>query len=293
MAKFLTGNDLYSEIGKLIENADEQIILISPYIKLHDNYASIIRSKKNNPKVKITIVFGKNEKDLSKSLKQEDFNFFKEFPNIEIRYEKRLHAKYYSNESSAILTSMNLYDYSQDHNIEAGILTQATLLGKFATKLWNGEDGLDETSWKCFERVIEQSELLFMKEPKFDNGIVGTGINKKYLNSTVELDLLSDYFANNKKVESPPKRVESKSEVSKSVLESNNKQMGYCIRTGKQIPFNDKKPMSDSAFQSWSKFSNKDYKEKFCHFSGEEGETSWSKPILPKNWKKAKEIFKL
>ena len=40
---------------------------------------------------------------------------------------------------------------------------------------------------------------------------------------------------------------------------------------------------------------NKDLPEKFCHFSGEpsNGETSFNKPILHKNWKKAKEIHKL
>lgn len=35
-----------------------------------------------------------------------------------------------------------------------------------------------------------------------------------------------------------------------------------------------------------------DYKEKYCHFSGEpsNGETSVNKPILKKNWKKAQNI---
>ena len=61
--------------------------------------------------------------------------FFKEFPNIQIRYEKKLHAKYYSNESAAILTSMNLYSYSQDNNIEAGVLTKSGLLGRNSPKL--------------------------------------------------------------------------------------------------------------------------------------------------------------
>ena len=109
MAKFLTGNELNSELEKILEGAEEQIILISPYIKLHDRYASTLRTKLNNHKLEITIVFGKNEDDMSRSMKQDDFNFFKEFPNIQIRYEKRLHAKYYASESAAILTSMNLY----------------------------------------------------------------------------------------------------------------------------------------------------------------------------------------
>jgi hypothetical protein len=93
MAKFLTGNELNLELEKLFERADEQIILISPYIKLHDRYISSLRTKKENSDLEIIIVFGKNEEDLSKSMKEEDFNFFKEFPNIEVRYEKRLHAK--------------------------------------------------------------------------------------------------------------------------------------------------------------------------------------------------------
>ena len=35
MAKFLTGNGLNSELGKIFEEANEQLILISPFIRLH------------------------------------------------------------------------------------------------------------------------------------------------------------------------------------------------------------------------------------------------------------------
>src|SRR5690625_1598201 len=107
MAKFLQGNELNAELEKIFKNAKQQLILISPYIKLHDRYISTLQAKKDNPNLELIILFGKNEEDMSKSMKQEDFNFFKEFPNIEIRYEKRLHAKYYCNDLSAILTSMN------------------------------------------------------------------------------------------------------------------------------------------------------------------------------------------
>jgi hypothetical protein len=202
MAKFLTGNELNSELEKLFERADEQIILISPYIKLHDRFISTLRAKKDNPKVEIIIVFGKNEEDLSKSMKQEDFNFFKEFPNIQIRYEKRLHAKYYANETSAILTSMNLYNFSQDNNIEAGVMTKATLLSSLASNLMTnvtGEDSFDRTAFLYFSRVIEQSELLFKKNPEFESSMFG--LTKKYLSSKIELDKLTDFFNNKTKFE--------------------------------------------------------------------------------------------
>ena len=46
MAKFITGNKLNSELEDIFENAKGQIILISPYIKLHERYISSLRSKK-------------------------------------------------------------------------------------------------------------------------------------------------------------------------------------------------------------------------------------------------------
>src|SRR5690554_6918453 len=102
MARFLKGNELNAELERIFEEAQSDIILISPYIKLHDRYKSTLLTKLIEDRVKITVLFGKNEDDMSKSMKQEDFDFFKQFPNIEIRFENRLHAKYYANESKTI-----------------------------------------------------------------------------------------------------------------------------------------------------------------------------------------------
>jgi len=200
MAKFLTGNELNLELEKLFENAEEQLILISPFIKLHARFISALRTKKNNHKLEIIIVFGKNEDDMSKSMKQDDFDFFKEFTNIQIRYERRLHAKYYSNESSAILTSMNLYTYSQDNNIEAGVLTKGSLLNNLASQFMNNEDSLDKQAGSYFSRVIDQSDLLFHKVPQYES--INLGFSKKYTESKIEVDKLTEFFADKPKFES-------------------------------------------------------------------------------------------
>ena len=70
---------------------------------------------------------------------------------------------------------------------------------------------------------------------------------------------------------------------------------GYCIRTGVTIPFNVERPLSPDAYKAWNKFGNPEYPEKFCHFSGEpsDGSTCMKKPILTKNWSKAKAAFNL
>ena len=79
----------------------------------------------------------------------------------------------------------------------------------------------------------------------------------------------------------------------KPTTKTTSGQNGFCIRTGVEIPFNVEKPLSYDAFKKWNEFGDPDYPEKFCHFSGEpsNGETSVSRPILRKNWKKAKEVF--
>lgn len=72
-----------------------------------------------------------------------------------------------------------------------------------------------------------------------------------------------------------------------------SKPSGFCIRTGIPIQFNPEKPLSNDAYRSWNQFGDPNYPEKYCHFSGEasKGDTSFNKPILGKNWKKAKEAF--
>jgi hypothetical protein len=284
MAKFLKGNELNAELEKVFENAEDQIILVSPYIKLHDRYKAALLTKSNNPNIEITILFGKNEDDLSKSMKQDDFDFFKNFPNIEIRYEKRLHAKYYANESRAILTSMNLYGFSQNNNIEAGVLMESSLKGSFT-----GENELDSKSWEYFKTVLEQSELLFEKKPVFEKKNLLS--SRKYVKSEIEVDKLSDFFKN-----VTYKKVYKNRELKTAKTEFNSKtdgNLGFCIRTGKEIPFNVNKPMEYEAFKMWNKYKDGDYIEKYCHFSGElaEGKTSVNKPILNKNWKRAKGKF--
>jgi hypothetical protein len=297
MAKFLTGNELNAELETIFEKAESLLVLISPYIKLHDRYASTLRAKKDNHKLKIIIVFGKNEEDISKSMKQEDFMFFKDFPNIQIRYEKRLHAKYYANDSSAILTSMNLYDYSQDKNIEAGVLAKVSILGNIANNIMSnvtGEDGFDNQAWTYFKRVIDQSELLFERVPQYDNGLLGIG--KKYRDSKIEIDELSKFFGSKSKSTFTTGNTQrGESNRNPPPISESKRQSGFCIRTGKPINFNPKMPFCDDAYQSWSNFKNEEYPEKYCHYSGEpsNGETTKARPILRKNWSAAKREFNL
>lgn len=278
MTEFLYETKLNSEIQSIFEQAKSNLILISPFIKLHEMLKSSLKEKKDNDKLEIIIVFGKNEEDISKSLNKEDFNLLKEFPNIEIRYEKRLHAKYYANEFRGILTSMNLHSYSQNNNIEFGVMSETDgLLSK---------DHLDSEAWYYFQRVINQAEKYFIRKPHYEKS--GLLPLKRYFNSETQLDKLTEYYEN---LSTPNNDRSLEKQVGIKFHEKTK--YGFCIRTGEKIPFNPNSPFSANAYKSWAKYGNESYPEKYCHFSGEpsNGDTCLSRPILNKNWKKAKEIF--
>ena len=289
MAKFVKGNGLNAEIESIFDDAEVQLTIISPFIKLHKRFKDSLKSKINNPKLEVQLVFGKNESNKSKSLSSEDFEFFKQFANVRIYYEPRLHAKYYANQTAAVLSSMNLYEYSQNNNIEFGIVTQREMgLDRLKEKVMGVE--LDNDAWQYFNSVVERSELLYFNEPVYESNMLG--LSKKYIRSEVRVDLLTDELSKAMRV---TKAKPNKPAEVESVRPRTDSKNGYCIRTGEQIPFDLTKPYTDKALKSWSRYKNEDFAEKFCHFSGEssEGKTTMAKPILGKHWKSAKKEFNL
>lgn len=117
MALFLETQSISKEILELIKEAKKKIILISPYFKTSELLRERIRTKSDNSKLtEFTIIYGKED------LKESELEWMKGIKNLNILEKKNLHAKCYLNENRAIICSMNLYDYSQQNNIEMGIL---------------------------------------------------------------------------------------------------------------------------------------------------------------------------
>lgn len=246
MAKFLNTTGVSYHLEELIKGTKDRLILISPYLQFNDRIKEHINNL-NIQKRDIRIVYRENK------LQLEENNWLESQIGVRTSINKNLHAKCYLNENEAIITSMNLYEFSQQNNNEMGIYISKTQ----DPELYNA----------TFE---EAQRLLTISEE---------------IRVTVKM-VTAD----------TPRKTEKKTvEVKSSDTKSTEKQTGFCIRTGVPIPFNVEKPMCYDAFKSWSKYSDPDFAEKFCHFSGEpsNGETSVSKPILKKNWKKAKEIFDL
>jgi len=75
---------------------------------------------KNRLKIDVRIVYGKSE------LQPQEIEWLRGLTYIRTSFCKNLHAKCYMNENMCIVTSLNLYEFSQVNNNEMGVLIQRT-----------------------------------------------------------------------------------------------------------------------------------------------------------------------
>lgn len=115
MAKFLNTSATNYFLEELIKDARDRLILISPFLKLNDRMKELL-SDKNRLKIDVRIVYGKSE------LQPQEIEWLRELTYIRTSFCKNLHAKCYMNEEMCIVTSLNLYEFSQVNNNEMGVL---------------------------------------------------------------------------------------------------------------------------------------------------------------------------
>ena len=114
MAKFLNTSAANYYLEELIKNASDRLILISPFLKINDRIKELLEDK-NRLKIDVRIVYGKSE------LKPEEINWLKQLTFVRTSFCKNLHAKSYISEKACIITSLNLYEFSQVNNNEMGV----------------------------------------------------------------------------------------------------------------------------------------------------------------------------
>jgi hypothetical protein len=306
MSTFLTGKPLETTIEDIILNAQQVLLLVSPFIKLDDHFKKLFNDHKYADKLHVIIVFGKNEKMVSKSLSKEDFEFFQQFPKVSIIYAPKLHGKYYGNEKQGVVTSANLYDYTFiNENIEFGVYSEQSIFNQLGIT----SNKIDNAAFnKCIE-VAEENEVVFIKRPVYKPNKLILNLGKSYTNaSEVLLDNTKNYYGffkkelndskklndfpeeiilGNTNKERPvrekktPKAIVDKKSESVNTL-TNNVKVGYCIRRGVEIPFNPQQPLCLEAWKEWNEYKNDNYPETYCHKTGKLsfGKTSMANPIL-------------
>ena len=114
MAKFLDTTGVSYHLQQIINQAQDTLILISPYLKINERLRQSLDDK-DRMKIDIRVVYGKND------LQPDQINWLRSLKFVRTSFCENLHAKCYLNEREAIITSMNLYEFSQVNNQEMGI----------------------------------------------------------------------------------------------------------------------------------------------------------------------------
>ncbi len=156
-------------------------------------------------------------------------------------------------------------------------------------KCYLNDDRIVITSLNLYEfSMANNKEMGILLEKSNENDLTAFNETLNEVNFILDTSQKFDFIPQSAKKDKQSHSNQPSAKVSTTAI-------GYCIRTGVKIPFNIEKPMTYEAYKSWEQYFNPEYPEKFCHFSGEpsNGETTYAKPILSKNWKKAKEMYGL
>lgn len=241
MVKFLETTGVTYELTELIKRSKEKLWLISPYIEINDQIRGHIRSS-DTRNVDIRVIFRKDSK-----IKPDDLSFLNKLKMKHLFECKNLHAKCYLNENTAIVTSMNLYDYSQTHNREIGI--------KIDKEIHEDKDLYDQ----IYQEMLSITEA---SEP-------------------------FQYEVKKVEIESPSvqKNIPLKTSPTQPPI-SPKKDVGFCIRCHTTMDLNPDKPLCAKCFPIWAKFSDPTYPEKYCHICGKDSKQSVEKPVCYNCYKK-------
>ncbi|MCK8143116.1 phospholipase D family protein [Flavobacterium sp. I-SCBP12n] len=151
MPKYLRTSGITAEVEGLIREAKSRLYIISPYLKLSDNIKELLNDKERE-KVEVRIVFGKQE------LNPTEMSYIQTLKYVRLYFSKNLHAKCYLNEKKMIICSMNLYEFSQQHNREMGILIDNEI---------EVDRPVYDDAWKDIESIIyNATDFAYVEAPK-------------------------------------------------------------------------------------------------------------------------------
>ncbi len=241
-------------IQRIIREAKECLYIISPYVKIDNEMKMLLESKRSSNVIDIRLVYGKK-----KSLEPETKAFLDAMSHISKHFLNDLHAKCYLNEEMALVTSMNLYDYSMIDNVEMGVF-------------------------------LHNKKGFFDSNPTIDSLYRGI---RSQAESIVKLSEASPDLVESKRARQPSKPASSaKKEASRVVSRAAPTiENDFCIRCGTGIVPDPAKPYCVSHFRSWSRYKNEEYEEEHCHLCGKEHSATMIKPVCYACYKKYKDVF--
>jgi phosphatidylserine/phosphatidylglycerophosphate/cardiolipin synthase-like enzyme len=235
MAVFLTTRGTTAELEKIINGAENFLVLISPFIKMP---SSLLQNLKAADKrgVNISVVYGKSQ------LEPDTVRQLTELRNAKLYFFDNLHAKCYFNEKSMVITSLNLYDFSEVNNREMGVLvTRQEADGVYAEAAREARMIVD-LAVRCEPNTqVTERPKIRVPAPK----------KKEKPKSIWRKDL---------------------SEILSSFMAKSN---GYCIGCRTRIDFDEDRPYCPACYAKWQR--DRRQKGLYCHECSQPATTTINK----------------
>ena len=115
---YLSGRELATFLEEMIENTRKWLIIVSPFVRIFGGRIPGYIEKLVARNIEIILIYNSARQD---AIKKEDYEWLIK-KNVQLKGSRNLHAKCYINEKYALVTSMNLYDYSLSKNFEMGFI---------------------------------------------------------------------------------------------------------------------------------------------------------------------------
>ena len=286
MAEFLTTEDVTARLQKIIREANEYLVFISPYLQLNSKVKDLL-SLKGRSNTPIRIIY--------RTLNVEEKEWLDSQPGVELFVRRNLHAKCYLNEKEAILTSMNLYEYSQQNNYEMGILVSKTedrelyedimkevgLITEISEKVREVPDPKRTrgSTGRIQESTAESSSTDSQRTDAMrpDSGTYSRGAERGQVRETP-----SAYSPNRTGYRPAPLPTEPAARIPAS---------GFCIRCKANLDIDPGKPYCYSCYQTWNRYKDVDYEEVYCHICGKYNDSTMRKPLCYACYQQYKDLF--
>ena len=248
MADFLTTKEIAAGLQNIIQDARQQLLLISPYIKVDRQIKErLVARADSGSGLSISIIYGKEE------LRPQEWDWLKTLPSVEVKFSRYLHAKCYLNEQVALVTSMNLYDFSEG-NDEMGILVSA----KDDQQLYNKvlADAM---------RIAKNSEVRKTATAKPTATVTPPPVTRA-----------APWYREPQMEPEPSIRIPTS---------------GFCIHCRTTVPLLDPGPYCNRCFRVWNRFQDEDYEEDYCHLCGKENDSTMDKPLCYSCYRKYRDVL--
>lgn len=238
--------EVLPQVYKVITESSEVITVVTPYLRLWEHLKSKLEDAFDR-NVQVFFVIRDTDEAIPKKRPAEDVRWLDNL-GVRIIQVPNLHAKIYMNERTALLSSMNITEPSiaNSHEFAIRLESEAELMAvrNYVTPLIQ-RHAPDDLKYSPQQRASQRLASLVQRL-----GVMGS--------------------------ERPQRLVATRGELKPTLAKA-----GTCVRCGKGIEYDVRRPLCPTCYSSWAKFKNAGYIEKRCHACGGEERTTYRSPLCP------------